>query len=186
MGMESISGAGSAPTFRSALRVGKTTDSEQSEIDVNQQKFLKEQQKAAEDLKKKQEQQQQAKEREQELDMLQKQLEASKKESEAMEDEFEAFSKCLKIASRISRGDIVPPKDMKYLAEHEPDLYKQAILLRMPNAKPKKHKSLIDDEDEKTDEAQGGESSGNAEEISDTPAVTETAPEESGGTPAEE
>jgi hypothetical protein len=75
-----------------------------------------------------------------------------------MEDMYKAFAKCLKIAARVSRGDIVPVKDMKYLAEHEPDLYKQAILLRMPNPKPKKHKSLVDDEDEKTEETQSGES----------------------------
>lgn len=166
MGPESITRISSpAPYTNTRKTAGKPQD-KQSGVDANQQKLYEQQQKAAEDLKRKQQEKQEQKEREQELDMLEKQLEASKKETEAMEDMYKAFAKCLKIAARISRGDIVPPKDMKYLAEHEPDLYKQAILLRMPNPKPKKHKSLIDDEDEKSAEAQGESSeSDGAEEI---------------------
>ena len=164
MGLESVTRVSSSPSFRSSLKTGVQPDDEQqSEVEANQQKFIDEQKKAAEEFKRKQEQKQKEKEQEQELDMLRKQLEASQKEAEAMEDQFEAFAKCLKIASRVSRGDIVPAKDLKYLAEHEPDLYKQAILLRMPNPKPKKHKSVVGDEDEESQETQGSESASGSE-----------------------
>lgn len=179
MGLESITRISGTPTFRSALKTGTKTDTPQQEVEQQGRKFLDEQ-KAAEDLKRKQEQQQELKEREQEQEMLEKQLEASRKEAESMEDMFEAFAKCIKIAARISKGDIVPMKDMKFLAEHEPDMYKQAILMRMPNDKPKKHKSLLDDDDEKTDEVSdsGSETSeGSGEEV--------TFASESGGTEAE-
>ena len=184
MGPESITRVSSTPSFKSALKFGVQSDDKQTEVEANQQKFLEEQKKAAEDLKRRQEQKQKEKEQEQELDMLQKQLEASKKESEAMEDQFEAFAKCLKIASRVSRGDIVPPKDLKYLAEHEPDLYKQAILMRMPNPKPKKHKSVVGDEEEESQETQSSESASGSESGDDTEAA-ESAPAE-GGETAEE
>lgn len=154
---------GSAPVFKSALNYkntaadSKNADSEQlswaeqSDIERNQKKLQEEQAKAAEDLKRKQQQEQERKEKENELDMLERELKASREEAKAMEDSFKMFAKCLKIASRISKGDIVPMKDMKYLAEHEPDLYKQAILMRVPNSKPKKHKSVLDEDDEKKD-----------------------------------
>lgn len=87
-------------------------------------------------------------EKQNELDMLKRNLEASNKQAEAMEEGFEAYSKCLTIAMRITKGDIVPLKDMKYLMEHEPELYKQATLLRQPNNDPKKWKSVLEDEEE--------------------------------------
>ena len=154
MKIESISGMNSAPVFRPPLRSALNKEEARTDNEDRDRKYIEEQEKSAEELKRRQEQLQKEKEQEQELDMLEKQLEASRKEAESMEDMYEAFSKCIKIAARISKGDIVPMKDMKYLAEHEPDMYKQAILMRMPNDKPKKHKSLVDDEDENTDEIQ--------------------------------
>ncbi|MBO6228962.1 MAG: hypothetical protein J6O50_00215 [Ruminiclostridium sp.] len=182
MGMEIMPKIGGAPVFSSALRFTGNRSGQMSEkdIDAEMEKQLEQQKKAEEELKRRQQLKDEQKQKEQELDMLEKQLEASKKEAESMEDMYKAFAKCLKIASRISRGDIVPAKDMKYLAEHEPDLYKQAILLRMPNPKPKKHKSLVDDEDEKTSETQGGDAS--AESSGDgSEAVMEAAPAEETG-----
>ena len=175
MGIESIARTTPAVQFRSTRRSSAQPDENVSEAEANQKKLDYEQKKAAEDLKRKQQQIQERKEREQELDMLEKQLEASKKEAEAMEDTFKTFSKCMTIASRIAKGDIVPAKDLKFLAEHEPDLYKQAIMLRTPNPKPKKHKSLVDDEDENTEQTQGSGESESAES-GEAAEVTEAAP----------
>ena len=114
-----------------------------------------------------------------ELDMLKMQLESSKKESEAMEEGFAVFGKCLTIAQRITRGDTVPTKDIKYLMEHEPDLYKQAILMRQPNNDPKKHKSVLEDEDESgndTVEQSEGSSESTHPPVSGSAPATETAP----------
>ena len=160
MGLESITRTGFTPTYRNPPKIAGKQLGQVSEEDIDREmeKQLEAQKKQEEELKRRQQLKEEQKQREQELDMLEKQLEASKKEAEAMEDMYKAFAKCLKIASRISRGDIVPAKDMKYLAEHEPDLYKQAIMLRMPNPKPKKHKSLVDDEDEKSDQTQSADS----------------------------
>lgn len=85
--------------------------------------------------------------RQTELDMLKQQLESSNEQAEATEDSFKAFSKCLIIAQRITKGDKVPTQDIKYLMEHEPDLYKQAIMFRQPNPKPKEHDTVLEDED---------------------------------------
>jgi len=116
------------------------------------------------DLERKQQKLEEKQDMQQQLEMMQRELENSRKEAEAMEDEFEIFTRCMKIAARIQRGDIVPMKDMKYLAEHEPDLYKQAILMRMPNDHPKKHKSLLEDEDEQSEESQSSSSADSTSE----------------------
>ncbi|MBP5606109.1 MAG: hypothetical protein J6X60_11295 [Ruminiclostridium sp.] len=112
-----------------------------------------EQKKAEKELMRRQQQEQKAQENEAAVKRLEEEVKAAKKHAEAIEEEFKAFANCMKIASRISRGDIVPGKDIKYLMEHEPDLYKQAIMLRMPNPKPKKYDSVLDEEEEHTEEA---------------------------------
>ncbi len=119
-----------------------------------------EQRKAAETERRKQEQETKMREKQNEIEMLTQELENSNKEAEAMGESFKIYSRCLKIASRIARGDSVPMKDMKYLAEHEPDMFKQAILLRVPNDHPKKHKSVLDDDEEqKTESADSSDNS---------------------------
>ena len=60
------------------------------------------------------------------------------------------MSKCFKIAARIGNGDKVPLKDMKYLRENAPELYKNALLFKKHNPEPKKYKSCLDKEDEKS------------------------------------
>ena len=59
------------------------------------------------------------------------------------------MSKCFKIAARIGNGDKVPLKDMRFLRENAPDLYKNALLFKKHNPEPKKYKSCLDKEDEK-------------------------------------
>ena len=59
------------------------------------------------------------------------------------------MSKCFKIAARIGNGDKVPLKDMKFLRENAPELYKNALLFKKHNPEPKKYKSCLDKEDER-------------------------------------
>lgn len=54
--------------------------------------------------------------------------------------------KCLQIAMRIMNGDKVPNKDMFFLAENEPAMYANALLLRKQNDKPKEYDSILEDE----------------------------------------
>ena len=46
---------------------------------------------------------------------------------------------------RIMNGDRVPMKDEQFLAETEPEMYANAIMLHRQNDDPKKFKSLLDD-----------------------------------------
>lgn len=78
------------------------------------------------------------------LDMLARQLESSNKKDNKVIN----MSKCFKIAARISNGDKVPLKDMKFLRENAPELYKNALLFKKHNPEPKKYKSCLDKEDE--------------------------------------
>lgn len=95
--------------------------------------------------KEKAEQEKRAKQ--QELESLNQQLESAKEQADAIGQSFKDTSKCLLIAMRITRGDIVPQKDMKFLAEHEPDLFKQAIMLRQPKEDPEECDSVLEDEE---------------------------------------
>lgn len=85
------------------------------------------------------------------------QLEAMRKQMEESDDKKYSsvmdFAKCIKIARRIQNGDRVPLKDMKFLAEKYPELYKNSILLKKHNPEPKKYKSVLDKEDEENDNA---------------------------------
>lgn len=82
------------------------------------------------------------------LSMYQQELEAADEQAEAVEESFSTFGKCMRIAMRITNGDKVPLKDIDFLMEHEPDLYKQAIIMRRPNDEPKEWESVLDEDDE--------------------------------------
>lgn len=78
------------------------------------------------------------------LDILKRYKEnAQKKEKKAVN-----MQKCYRIAARIGNGDKVPLKDMKFLRENAPELYKNALLFKRHNPEPKKYKSCLDKEDE--------------------------------------
>ena len=178
------------PLVQDLMRAGSangklTSDEEMTPFEKQRamEQAAKEQQKAAEEQRRKQAEEQAAKQKEQEQKMLEEELKSSKEQAEAMEDMFEAFAKCIKIAARITKGDIVPMKDIKFLAEHEPDMYKQAILMRMPNDHPKKHKSLIKDDEEATDDTVTTDNA--AENESDVEAAEVCAPAEKTASDAE-
>ncbi len=151
MAVDGIQKVGSISPIGSTLNVGsERKHNDRPDIGEERRKFSDEQKKAAEDYEREQRRRKQEQERRQKqdvLDMLDDQFVESKKSSENKDYGFESFSKCLTIASRISKGDIVPAKDIQYLAEHEPDMYRQALLMRVPNPKPKKYKSIIDEDE---------------------------------------
>lgn len=124
-----------------------TFQSQQAKEDALKSAEEKEKLEAQEEAKKKAEEEAKIKAQEQQLEMLREELKNSKEQADAAAEGFESFGKCLTIAQRITRGDNVPMKDMKYLMEHEPDLYKQAIMLRQPNDDPKNYKSVLDEDD---------------------------------------
>ena len=152
-----MNGINDVPVFTPSFKYMSPKDREEA--------LKKAEEKAAKEAEEQKQQEAQKKaEQQNELSMLKMQLDSAKEQSEAAEESFAAFGKCLIIAQRITRGDIVPTKDMKYLMEHEPDLYKQAILMRQPNDDPKKHKSVLeDDEKSENNTLEQGESSSSSE-----------------------
>lgn len=55
---------------------------------------------------------------------------------------------CIKIASRIKKGDKVPLKDLQYLLKKDPQLYQMAMVSIKPNDDPKKCEQLSPDEEQ--------------------------------------
>ena len=108
------------------------------------------------------------------MEERQKRLEARQRggsELEALEKSLKVMEKCRKIASRIMKGDKVPPQDEQFLMESDPDGYKLALACRTPKEKPKEWESVLEEEDREGGSAEAG---GASEE-----------PPESGGEPAE-
>lgn len=66
--------------------------------------------------------------------------------SNQSDNPYSDMQKCIQIAIRIMNGDKVPDKDRVFLAEKEPTMYSNALLLRRQNDKPKKYDSLLEDE----------------------------------------
>lgn len=96
----------------------------------------------------------------QDLEKQRKLLEAKQRgggELDMLEKSLKVMDKCRKIASRIMRGDKVPPQDERYLMECDPDGYKLALACRKPKEKPKEWESVLDEEDRASSEGAGGE-----------------------------
>ena len=99
---------------------------------------------------------------------IQEAKQQSKSELDMMEKSLKAMERCRKIASRIMKGDKVPPQDEQYLMEADPDGYKLAIAGRVPKEKPKEWESVLEDEEESGSSSdEGGESGPEAAEASD-------------------
>ena len=81
---------------------------------------------------------------------------------------------CEKIAASIIKGDNVPPEDLKFLMENNPDGYRLAMALRRHKEDPEDVDSVLKGEENRDggSEGTGGESA---------PAVEAAAPAEGGG-----
>lgn len=113
----------------------------------------------------------------QDMEKRQKLLEAKQQgdgELEALSESLKVMDRCRRIASRIMKGDKVPPQDEMYLMEKDPDGYKLALVCRTPKEKPKEWESVLKDEErtgaetgegaaEPVDSSEGTAESGGAE-----------------------
>ncbi len=88
----------------------------------------------------------------QDMEKQRKLLEARQRgsgELDALTKALKTMENCRKIASRIMRGDKVPPQDERYLMENDPDGYKLALVCRKPKEKPKEWESVLGEEQER-------------------------------------
>lgn len=104
----------------------------------------------------------------QDMEKRQKEQEAKQQNSgelKMLSKYLKIMDKCQKIASRIIRGDKVPPQDERYLMESDPEGYKLAIACRVPKEKPKEWDSVLEEEEEGSTESAGpsAETAGAAE-----------------------
>lgn len=102
----------------------------------------------------------------QDMEQRRKLLEAKQQkngELDALNEALKKMERCQKIASRIMRGDRVPPQDEMYLLDNDPDGYKLALACRKPKEKPKEWDSVLEDEEE-TASAESARSGGEAVE----------------------
>ncbi len=81
-------------------------------------------------------------------DYLERQRECEKENEES--GKGDDMAKCLRIARRIAKGDIVPPGDEKKLMEYDFKLYmmSKSAAMMADNKNPKKHKSEYEDEED--------------------------------------
>lgn len=101
-------------------------------------------------------------------------LEAKKKELDALARQLDVLEKCQKIAASIIKGNNVPPEDLQYLMNNDPDSYKLAMAMRRHNPDPEDEKSVLDDEDRNSGSAAEAVDSGAAEAPSvEAPALSE-------------
>ena len=84
-----------------------------------------------------------------EIDIFKDMLRSVKESSDPKNNPYDSMIKCIQIATRIINGDKVPGKDEQFLMEKEPKMYSTAIMLRQHKENPKKHKSLLEDENKK-------------------------------------
>ena len=63
-------------------------------------------------------------------------MESKKKELDAMDKALKVLRICQKIAASIMKGDRVPPEDLKYLMDNDPEGYKMAMAMRRPKEDP--------------------------------------------------
>lgn len=101
---------------------------------------------------------------------LQEQMEQARESGKAQAEEMEKKSKCILISGRVAAGDKVPAKDLQYLMKNDPELYAQAMKLRIPKEDPKEWDSLTGDEEEGE---QGETTSGSGTNVSAAGTVVE-------------
>lgn len=102
----------------------------------------------------------------------------SKSELDIMEKQLKAQEKCQKIAARIMRGDRVPPEDLEYLMNNDPEGYKLAMAMRRIKKDPEDCESVLDEEDRNGGRESEGSPEAAAPEASGGSGGPDTAPSE--------
>ena len=100
--------------------------------------------------------------------------EPAKGELDLLSQGLKVLELCQKIAASIMRGDKVPPEDLKFLMENDPDGYRLAMAMRRHKEDPEEVDSVLEDEDKNGGSAEG---TGGGE----APPVGSSGPAESGG-----
>ena len=94
-------------------------------------------------------------------------MDSAKHELDVMEKAMKVLRLCQKIAASIMKGDNVPPEDLKYLMDNDPNGYKLAIAMRRPKEDPEDVESVLEKEENKGEEsAQSAEGTTPAPETS--------------------
>ena len=85
--------------------------------------------------------------------------EESEDELDMLEKQMKTMKRCMEIARRIMRGDKVPPEDMEYLMENDPNGFKLAMAMRKTKKNPKEWESVLKDDQksEASNESSGEE-----------------------------
>jgi len=73
----------------------------------------------------------------------------------SLDKTMDVMKKCEKIAASIIKGKRVPPEDLQYLMEHDPNGFKLAMALRRPARDDEEVESVLDDEDREGEAAEG-------------------------------
>lgn len=120
------------------------------------------------------------KKRQQPEDSLFSSIEQEDEKTDLLAKQLRTQRLCMKIATRIMRGDRVPPEDMEYLAKNDPEGFKLAMAFRKPKKDPEDCKSVLKDEDKKANEEA---TSGQMETPETAAGVESPAAAEEGGTP---
>lgn len=161
---------GSAPAKAQAAPKGERAD----KLTVSRQalSFLEEQNRKMWDLSQEREQR-----RQDQMDSSLSALEGKKSQLDSMAKKLRVQSKCQKIAASIMKGNRVPPEDLIYLMNNDPEGYKLAMAMRRQNPHPEDEKSVLDEEDKNGGSARSAEAGGDAP----APTVEAAAPSEGGG-----
>ena len=101
--------------------------------------------------------------------------ESAKGELDLLSQGLKVLELCRKIAASIMKGNNVPPEDLKFLMENDPDGYRLAMALRRQNPDPEDEESVLTDEDKNGGRNQGTSGGG------ESPSVESAAPAGGGG-----
>ena len=102
-------------------------------------------------------------------------MESSKQQGEAMKKEVENLGKIMTVFRRMANGDIVPSTDEKKLMEYDDKMYQTAKnmqqMAQQIEKERKKHKSLWEDEEERTENPDPMDIADNTEFSGDLPDI---------------
>ena len=105
-------------------------------------------------------------------------METQKNELDSMSKKLKMMNKCQKIAAAIMRGDRVPPEDLRYLMEHDPEGYKLIKSMCIVPEDDEECDSVLEDEEDNN--SGGASASGEAAPV-EVAAGGGDAPPSSGG-----
>lgn len=64
-----------------------------------------------------------------------------------LKKEMDIMDKCARISASITKGDRVPPEDLRYLKAHDMNAYLLALVTRKPKRDPEDKDSVLSEED---------------------------------------